>query len=319
MLVYDTDIEDVIKEEVNLVEERECYQGQARKETEPIKDYNLLPLWIDDPPFFQDPKSSHDDGSKPLNNVNSTNNVNTVSSTVNATGINEDNKLPFDPNMLALEDVSIINFSSNDEDDGTVADMNNLDTTIQVSPIPTTRIHKDRPFDQVIGDLQSATQTRKMSKNLEQHGFVSTIQLKTNHKDLQNFLFSCFLSQEEPKKDYKIQDCKQTYGNSKALLKDKDGEEMDVHMYMSKIVSLMYLKGQLKLVHWYPKESPFDLVAYTNSDYAGASLDRKSTTGVCQFLGCRLISWQCKKQTMVANSTTEAKYVAPSSCCGQVL
>ncbi|GKE82472.1 uncharacterized mitochondrial protein-like protein, partial [Tanacetum coccineum] len=54
-------------------------------------------------------------------------------------------------------------------------------------------------------------------------------------------------------------------------------------------------------------------------DYAGASLDRKSTTGGCHFLGSRLISWQCKKQTVVANSTTEAEYVAASSCYGQVL
>ncbi|GKC74551.1 hypothetical protein Tco_1120434, partial [Tanacetum coccineum] len=51
----------------------------------------------------------------------------------------------------------------------------------------------------------------------------------------------------------------------------------------------------------------------------GASLDRKSTTGSCQFLGKRLISWQCKKQTIVANSTTEAEYVAAANCCGQVL
>ncbi|GJW96336.1 zinc finger BED domain-containing protein RICESLEEPER 2-like protein [Tanacetum coccineum] len=54
-------------------------------------------------------------------------------------------------------------------------------------------------------------------------------------------------------------------------------------------------------------------------DYAGASLDRKSTTGGCQFLGRRLISWQCKKKTIVANSTTEAEYVAAASCCRQVL
>ncbi|GKA18589.1 putative ribonuclease H-like domain-containing protein [Tanacetum coccineum] len=80
-----------------------------------------------------------------------------------------------------------------------------------------------------------------------------------------------------------------------------------------------YLKGQPKLGLWYPKDSPFDLVAYTDNDYAGASLDRKSTTGGCQFLGCRLISWQCKKQTVVANSTTEAEYIAASNCCGQVL
>ncbi|GJT17877.1 putative ribonuclease H-like domain-containing protein [Tanacetum coccineum] len=139
----------------------------------------------------------------------------------------------------------------------------------------------------------------------------------------------------------------------KPLLKDEDGEEVDVHLYRSMIGSLMYLtssrpdimfavcacaryqvnpkvshlyavkrifrylKGQPKLGLWYPKDSPFDLVAYTDSDYAGASLDRKSTTGGCQFLGCRLISWQCKKQTVVANSTTKAEYVAASSCCGQ--
>ncbi|GKA66840.1 hypothetical protein Tco_0766648 [Tanacetum coccineum] len=66
-------------------------------------------------------------------------------------------------------------------------------------------------------------------------------------------------------------------------------------------------------------DSPFELVAYTDSDYVGATQDRKSTTGGCQFLGNRLISWQCKKQTMVATSTTEAEYVAAASCCGQVL
>ncbi|GJW09749.1 putative ribonuclease H-like domain-containing protein [Tanacetum coccineum] len=77
-----------------------------------------------------------------------------------------------------------------------------------------------------------------------------------------------------------------------------------------------YLKGHPKLVLWYPKDSPFDLVVYTDSDYAGVSLDRKSTTGDCQFLGCRLISWQCKKQIVVANSRIEVEYVAVSSCCG---
>nr|GFB87924.1 putative ribonuclease H-like domain-containing protein [Tanacetum cinerariifolium] len=60
-------------------------------------------------------------------------------------------------------------------------------------------------------------------------------------------------------------------------------------------------------------------VAYSDSDYGGASQDRKSTTGGSQFLGRRLISWQCKKQTIVATSTTEAEYVAAASCCGQVL
>ncbi|GKD28462.1 putative ribonuclease H-like domain-containing protein [Tanacetum coccineum] len=472
-----------------------------------------------------DSKSSQDDVSKPSSddgkkvdedsrkdsegidqekedNVNSTNNVNAASTNeVNAVGGKTSIELPLDLNMPELEDYNIF---EDDEDVGAEADMHNLDTTIQVSPIPTTRIHKDHPLDQVIGDLQSATQTRRMSKSLEEHGFVSTIQQRTNHKDLQNCLFACFLSQEEPKKvihalkdpswieamqeellQFKLQEVwtlvdlpngkraigtkwvfrnkkdergivirnkarlvaqgytqeegidydevfapvarieairlflayasfkdfvvyqmdvksaflygkieeevyvcqppgfedpdfpdrvykvkKALYGlhqapracsmgeltfflrlqveqkkddifisqdkyvseilkkfgftevktvstpmeTQKPLLKDKNGEEVDVHMYRSIIGSLMYLtssrpdimfavyacarlqvnlnvshlhvvkrifrylKGQPKLGLWYPKNSPFDLVAYTDSDYAGASLDRKSTT-----------------------------------------
>ncbi|GJT46124.1 putative ribonuclease H-like domain-containing protein [Tanacetum coccineum] len=160
---------------------------------------NYEPI-IADPPFSQDPKSSQDDGSKSSNddgkkvdedprkdseckdqdkedNVNNTNNVNVVGTNeVNAVSGKTSIKLPFDPNMSAMEEYSIFDFSRDDEDDGIVADMNNLDTTIQVSSNPTTRIHKDHPLDQVIGDLQSATQTRKMSKNLGENGFVSTIQ-----------------------------------------------------------------------------------------------------------------------------------------------
>ena len=59
--------------------------------------------------------------------------------------------------------------------------------------------------------------------------------------------------------------------------------------------------------------------AYTDSDYGGCNLNRKSTSGGCQFLGGRLVSWQCKKQTSVAISTCEAEYVAAGSCCSQVL
>ncbi|GJW66952.1 uncharacterized mitochondrial protein-like protein [Tanacetum coccineum] len=106
----------------------------------------------------------------------------------------------------------------------------------------------------------------------------------------------------------------------KPLLKDKDGEEVDVHMYRSMIGSLMYLTSSRPDIMFavcacaryqvnpkYPKDSPFDLVAYTDSDYARVSLDKKSITGGFQFLRCRLISWQCKKQTVVANFTTEAE------------
>ncbi|GJS01872.1 putative ribonuclease H-like domain-containing protein [Tanacetum coccineum] len=103
---------------------------------------------------------------------------------------------------------------------------------------------------------------------------------------------------------------------SKLLLKDAEAEDVDVYLYRSMIG---YLKGQPKLGLWYPKDSPFDLEAYTNSEYVGASLDRKSTTRGCQFIGTRWISWQCKKQIVVANSTTEAVYIAEANCCGQVL
>ncbi|GKA95377.1 putative ribonuclease H-like domain-containing protein [Tanacetum coccineum] len=121
---------------------------------------------------------------------------------------------------------------------------------------------------------------------------------------------------------------------NKALIKDEEAMNVDVHLYRSMIGFQVtpktlhlhamkrifrYLKGQPKLGLWYPRDSPFDLEAFSDSDYAGASLDRKSTTGGCQFLGKRLISWQCKKQTIVANSTTEAEYVAAANCCGQVL
>ncbi|GJT49294.1 putative ribonuclease H-like domain-containing protein [Tanacetum coccineum] len=339
-----------------------------------------------------------------------------------------------------------------------------VDAFMPVSPIPTTKVHKDHPIEQIIGDLNSAPQTRRMTKNLEEHGtkwvfknkndergiviknkarlvaqgtqgkkgigydemdvksaFLygkikeESLCLSTNpglkypdfltqgvykvekalyglheaprawYETLSTYLLDngfqrgkidktlfikrdkglqvkqkedgIFISQDkyvtEILKKFGFTDVKKAstpMETQKILLKDEDGEEVDVHLYRSMIGSLMYLtssrpdimfavcacaryqvnpkvshlhavkrifrylKGQPKLGLWYPKDSPFDLVAYTDSDYAGASLDRKSTIGGCQFLGCRLISWQCKKQTVVANSTTEAEYVAASSC-----
>nr|GEV50416.1 uncharacterized mitochondrial protein AtMg00810-like [Tanacetum cinerariifolium]GEV75391.1 uncharacterized mitochondrial protein AtMg00810-like [Tanacetum cinerariifolium] len=338
--------------------------------------------------------------------------------------------------MPELEDISTFNFSNKDEDDGAEADMNNLDIAIQVNPTLTMRIHKYHHLDQVIDDLHSATQTRNMSKNLEEHGIIyglhqaprawyETLSMylleygfhkgkidKTlfirRHKDdillvqvyVDDIIFGStkkelcnsfekmiyekfqmssmgeltfFLGLQVKQKqdgifishDKYVVEILKKYGflevknastpieTYKPWLKDEDGKEVDVHMYRLMIGSLLYLtssrpyimfsvcacaryqvnlkvshhyvlkrifrylKGQPKFGLWYPKDSSFDLVAYTDSDYAGASLDRNSTTGGCQFLRSRLISWQCKKQTVIANSTSEAEYVAASSCCGQ--
>ncbi|GJV66329.1 putative ribonuclease H-like domain-containing protein, partial [Tanacetum coccineum] len=101
------------------------------------------------------------------------------------------------------------------------------------------------------------------------------------------------------------------YEAAKPKSKDEPDDAVNVHLYRSMI-------GQPKLGLWYPRDSPFVLEAYSDSDYAGSNGDRKSTTGGCQFLGRRLISWQCKKQTVVATSSTEAEYVAAAHCCGQV-
>ncbi|GJS39701.1 uncharacterized mitochondrial protein-like protein, partial [Tanacetum coccineum] len=503
--------------------------GKARVETVPGKDYILLPLWTQDPPFSSSSKDSPDAGFKPsgeeekkdakdpgnesgnptegkdsevpsteeprinqekddyinsTNNINTasdgnnTNNVNAVSSTVNAAGTEVNAvdpktsiELPNDPNMPELEDIV---YSDDDEDVGAEADMNNLDAFMPVSPIPTTRIHKDHPVDQIIRDLNSTPQTRRMTKNMTEHAMFSSVQQRTNYKDFQNCLFACFLSQEDPKKviqalkdpswikamqdellQFKLQmvwtlvdlpndkraiGTKWVYKNKKDERELKKSDEMKSMLsppgfedltsltkyikvkkdlwiassagaydiifgstkkklctefekmmhkkcqmssmgeltfflglqvkqkndgifisqdkYVTKILKrfgfsdvkaastpmethkpllkyadvnpkvshlhavkriFRYLKSQPKLGLWYPKDSPFNLVAYTDSDYTGASLDRKSTIGGCQFLGSRLISWPCKKQTVVANSITEAEYVAASSCCGQVL
>ncbi|GJZ91743.1 putative ribonuclease H-like domain-containing protein, partial [Tanacetum coccineum] len=108
----------------------------------------------------------------------------------------------------------------------------------------------------------------------------------------------------------------------------KDGIFISQDKYVAAILksmigSLMYLTASRHDIMFdvcaCARDSPFDLEAFSDSDYAGASLDRKSTTGGCQFLGKRLISLQCKKQTIVANSITEVEYVAAANYCGQVL
>nr|GEW47250.1 putative ribonuclease H-like domain-containing protein [Tanacetum cinerariifolium] len=345
---------------------------------------------------------------------------------------------PSDPNMPKLEDIT---YFDDEEDVGAEADFTNLETTITVSHIPTTRVHKDHHVTQIIGDLSSATQTRSITRVAKDQGGISQINnddfhtctkwVLRNKKDERGIvvknkarlvtqgdtqeegidyeeLFAPvarieairFEDPDHPDKVYKV--VKVLYGLHQAprawyetlsnyllengfqkgkvdhtwfikrqksnillvqiyvddiildstnkdlckafdkLMKDKfqmssiDGKSASTpidtekpllkdsnvcacaHFQVTPKASHLqavkrifrYLKGKPHLGLWYPKDSPFNLVAYSDSDYIGASLNRKSTTEGCQFLGCRLISWQCKKQTVVTTSSIEAKYVA---------
>nr|GEV07138.1 hypothetical protein [Tanacetum cinerariifolium] len=116
--------------------------------------------------------------------------------------------LPNDPLMPGLEDIAdlqdsgIFSGAYDDEVEGAVTDFNNLELTTVVSPIPTTMIHKDHHKEQIIGDPLSALQTRRMTKTSQEHAMVTLMChcRRTNHKDYQNCLLACFLSQIEPKK-----------------------------------------------------------------------------------------------------------------------
>nr|GEV07957.1 hypothetical protein [Tanacetum cinerariifolium] len=424
---------------------QELFDAEKAREDN-AQQYVLFPVWSFG---SKNPQNTHDDaafgGTNTFSAGGPSNNV--VSPTHGKSSYMDPSQYPDDPNMPKLKDII---YSDDEEDVGAEADFTNLDKNITISPIPTTKVHKDHPVTQIISDLSSATQTRSMTRVVKDQGGLSQI----NNDEFHTCMFSCFLSQEEPKRDkginyeevfslvariesirlflayasfmgfmvyqmdvksafmygtieeevyvyqppgfedpdypdnaYKV--VKALYGlhqaprackaearwdiisqdkyvakilrkfgltdgkpagtpidTEKHLLKDIDGEDVDVHTYRSMIGSLMYLtssrldimfavhacarfqvtpkvshlhavkriyrylKGKPHLGLWYPKDSPFSLVAYLDSDYAGASLDRKSTTGGCQFLRCRLICWQCKKQTVIATSSTEAEYVA---------
>ncbi|GJT77861.1 retrovirus-related pol polyprotein from transposon TNT 1-94 [Tanacetum coccineum] len=286
--------------------------------------------------------------------------------------------LPIDPNMPDLEDSyntlpndGIFNGAYDDDEDvGVVADFNNMDNTIAVSPIPTLRIHKDHPKGQILGDPTSAVQTRgKIQKaSSAQQALVSYIhkQNRTNHKDHQNCLFACFLSQEEPKTisqalqdeswveamqeellQFKLQkvwvlvdlpygkkvigtkwvfrnkrDERSIVVKNKARLvaqgfRQEEGIDYDeVFAHVARIKAISTIEEEVYVYQasgFVDPAHPKLFMVYIkllelDSDYGGARLDRKSATGGYQFLGRRLISWQCKKQTIMANSTTEAEY-----------
>ncbi|GJU79151.1 ribonuclease H-like domain-containing protein [Tanacetum coccineum] len=294
--------------------------------------------------------------------------------------------LPIDPNMHDLEDDSnifpnngIFSRAYDDEDVGAETDFNNMDNTIDVSPIPTLRVHKDHPKGQILGDPKSSSNkersqrlsfsnnklcnARRIAPVQITEGFVDPAHPHKVYKVVKALYglhqaprawyetLSTFLLEngfrrglqvkEQPDGIFIIQDkyvadilkkfdfcfiktATTPIVSNKPLVKD-----VDVHIYRHQVHPkashlnavkriFRYLKHQPKLGLWYPRDSPFELEAFSNNNYRGASLDRKSTIGGCQFLSRRLISWQCEKQTIMTNSTTEAEYVTAANCCGQI-
>nr|GEV88801.1 hypothetical protein [Tanacetum cinerariifolium] len=243
-----------------------------------------------------------------------------------------------------------LNGRDDEEDVGVEAYFSNLETSITVSPIPTTRVHKDHIVTQIIGDLSSTPQTWSMTRMVKEQGSKWVFRNKKDERGIiirnKAQLVAHGHTQEEGI-DYeevfstvaRIEAIRLflAYALLWALCQDKYVAEIlrKFGLTDSKLASIpidtempllkdpdvkrifRYLKGKPHLGLWYPKDSSFNLVAYSDSDYAGASIDRKSTIGGCQFLGCRLISWQCKKQTVVATSSTEAEYIAVVSCCAE--
>ncbi|GJU37838.1 putative ribonuclease H-like domain-containing protein [Tanacetum coccineum] len=359
-------------------------------------------------------------GAARATNTNTVNNVRTPVSTASSSGrpsyLGLTNYADQDDSQIpALEDIydnpndGIFTNASYD-DEGAVADFTNLESTMNVSPIPTLRIHSIHPTTQILGDPKSAVQTRskeellqfKIQKGYRQEegidydevfapvarieairiflAFASYMGFVVYHMDVKSaFLYGIideevyvsqppgFIDPKFLKKVYRV--VKALYGlhqaprawyatlstfllkngyrretidktlfikkdkndiitpieTHKPLVKDEKAVDVDVHLYRFQVTPktshlyavkriFRYLKGKPKLGLWYPRESSFDLVAYSDSDYGGANLDRKSTIGGCQFLGHRLISWQCKKQTIVATSTTEVEYAAAANC-----
>ncbi|GJQ96594.1 putative ribonuclease H-like domain-containing protein [Tanacetum coccineum] len=141
--------------------------GKARVETVPGKDYILLPLWTQDPPFSSSSKDSPDAGFKPSGEEEKKDAEDPGNEDKN--NVVDENIVygcAEDPNMPELEEIGIF---SDAKDDNSGSDMNNLDIYFQVSPAPTTRIHRDHPVEKIIGDLNSTPQTRRMTKSLNKH------------------------------------------------------------------------------------------------------------------------------------------------------
>nr|GEZ68828.1 ribonuclease H-like domain, reverse transcriptase, RNA-dependent DNA polymerase [Tanacetum cinerariifolium] len=201
---------------------------------------------------------------------------------------------------------------------GAKADFNNMESSTVFSPIPIRRVCIDHPKDQILGDPKSAVQPRGMAhKSFGAHAFMdvkSAFLYGTIEEEVYVSQPPGFIDPHFSNKVYKVE--KALYGLHQAPKAWFQVTPKLSYLHVVKRI-IRFLKGQPKLGLCYPRYSPFDMEAYSDSDYAGANLDRKFTTEGCQFLGRRLISWQCKKLTIVATSTTKVEYVAAANCRGQ--
>ncbi|GJU17641.1 ribonuclease H-like domain-containing protein [Tanacetum coccineum] len=155
-------------------------------------------------------------------------------------------------------------------------------SSMNVSPIPTTRIHKEHPKDQIIRDINSATQTRRMTRISEEHAMMD-VKSAFLYGTIKEEVSVCqplgFEDPWFPNKVYKVYVDDIIFGFTKKSL-CTEFEVTPKVSYLHDVKRIFrYLKGQPKLGLWYPRDSPFDLESFYDSDYAGASLDRKSTPG----------------------------------------
>nr|GEY09989.1 ribonuclease H-like domain-containing protein [Tanacetum cinerariifolium] len=271
-------------------------------------------------------------------NTNNTNLLNAVSAPVSVVGpsraLNDvEPSYPDDPSMHHLEDIFAspcegIFTNSSYDDEGVVTDFNNLETTVNVSPTPTTRIHTIHPKTQILGDPMSAIHTRsKVKKNFKAHA-LSAFLYGTIDEEVYVTQPPGFVDPKFPIKVYKV--VKALYGlhqapracvktartlieTQKPLVKDEEAADVDVYLYRFQVTPktshlqvvkmiFRYLKGQPKLGLWYPKVLSFNLEAYSDSDYIGANLDRKSTTRGSTLLKGRLLKVTTAKHRLLLPS-----------------